>query len=217
MRLRIVWVLIICCIQYRLYIYMPVLGLKYRLVRALNFTLLLRIESLRLVYLPPELGLAALTLPLPIEMQFGAVERTVLILRGRVSLAQIAFVPLKLRVLRKLGDFIFDLGVDFLHLYPWETVLLEKLTLAAKIHLVIVSEKRGMVKSTLYREVVWWWFPLWLVAWMVVPCQHIRNLLMVVSVSTLTFLITNRCYLLNWGYVIILRIQAIVVAFVKDQ
>jgi hypothetical protein len=97
---------------------MPVLGLEYRLVRALNFALLLRIESLRLVYLPSELGLAALTLPLPIEMQFGAVERTVLILRGRVSLAQIAFVPLKLRVLRKLGDFIFDLGVDFLHLYP---------------------------------------------------------------------------------------------------
>ena len=97
---------------------MPVLGLKYRLVRALNFALLLRIEPLRLVYLPPELGLAALTLTLPVEMQFGAVKRAVLILRGRVSLAQIALVSLQLRVLRKLRDFIFDLGVYFLHLYP---------------------------------------------------------------------------------------------------
>ena len=64
--------------------------------------MLLRVESLRLVYLPPELRLAALALPLPVEMQFGSIKRTIFILGRRVSLAQVALVSLKLRVVRKL-------------------------------------------------------------------------------------------------------------------
>ena len=95
--------------------------------------MLLRVESLRLVYLPPELRLAALALPLPVEMQFGSIKRTIFILGRRVSLAQVALVSLKLRVVRKLRDFVLYLGVDFLYLDPCQTVLLEKLTLAAKV------------------------------------------------------------------------------------
>ena len=54
----------------------------------------------------------------------------------------------------KLGDFILYLRVDLLYLDPCQTILLEQLTLAAKVHLVVVSEERRVVESTLDREVV---------------------------------------------------------------
>ena len=54
----------------------------------------------------------------------------------------------------KLGDFILYLRVDLLYLDSCQTILLEQLTLAAKVHLVVVSEERRVVESTLDREVV---------------------------------------------------------------
>ena len=86
--------MIIRCIQYRLDVDMALLCLKNSLIRAFDLALLLRIESHGLFNLPPELGLAALTLPLPVEMQLGAIKRTILVLRRRISLAKVTLIPL---------------------------------------------------------------------------------------------------------------------------
>ena len=52
---------------------------------------------------------------------------------------------------------------------------------------------------------------------MVVSGQHIGDFLVVVAISTLTFLVTDSSYFLNRRDMIIIRIEVIIMTFVKNQ
>ena len=52
---------------------------------------------------------------------------------------------------------------------------------------------------------------------MVVSGQHIGDFLVVVAISTLTFLVTDSSYFLDRRDMIIIRIEVIIMTFVKNQ
>lgn len=75
-----------------------------------------------------------------------------------------------------------------------------------------------MVKATtFYWEMVGWWFTSPLIAWVMVSSQNVRDLLVIMTISTLTSLVTNSRYLLNRGDIFFIWVKTIALFLIIDQ